>query len=437
MPSYGHTTTTSAINAFMRVLLKEITDHWNKATVALSVVKPKIGKTLAGGRQVEYPHKIHPNTSVSGVRGHSGDWAKGSRGRSATAIIDVFPLNMTGGWGHIGELRTRKDIQAIRSVVEDAVMDIKDGFPLQINKLFYLDGRGIYARVSQVVHADMTFRVHAETGAPAAGTWGIRYLEEGQHFHATSDKALADPDRDVDAQIVSLDPTTNQYAVQGSMVNLNVDDYICIQDGLNNSPQGLVIALGDSVVAPDYGDVYLNIDRSLAANRWWRAQRKNLAGAGTVEDELIRIMTVTEKAIGKAPPIVLTEYEIYNNLWAQSTTGTGRQFHVTVGDKGATSYALGFDSLQVHTPHGALTIYGDKDCPQGEMMGIDPKDWDFATVDDGDTSYGGWFKGDNGNMYHQIDGTYGFKINWLWVYNLVCKKPRAQWRLSDVPRLAP
>jgi hypothetical protein len=430
MPTLGEYTTTQLINSYLKVMQKSVTKQFNDEVLLYNMVEKKSGKEIAGGRQVELPHHVFPNRNIGGVRGDAGAWAKASVGKRANALVPVYPHNTTGSFGKIAEMKTKADVQSIQSVVEAMVEDIKIGFPQQINKLLYLDGRGVLAKVESITAATLKFIVFAEFAATATSEFGIRYLEEGTWITNTTDDSLADPDGTMDAQIIDVNTATREYTVEGAYGNLAVDDYIVLQDGLNNVTEGLLSGISDGTTAPVFGGAtYLNILRTGAGNGYWKSNETDMGGTGVIEDNIILTMTTAQKRSGKATPNAVTTFEVYNQIFFDSKSSQARQFVVNVGKGGENrKYGLGFDAIDIATQHGMLTIFGDKDCPLELMFGFDPKDFKFAQVGEQ-----GWFKTPDGSMFHEIGGTYGQEVNWLWVFNFICTRPQAQWKLSDIP----
>jgi len=428
MATIGDITTRTALNAYLKVLQKKLTKQFSDATVLYSAVKKRTGREVAGGREVELPMHIWPNRQIAGTRGDAGSWSKGSVGKRAYAKVEVYNHNTTGSFGRLAELKTKQDMQSLQSVVEATVEDIRIGFPMALNKLLFLDGTGILARVSSTTLGTLKFKVHAELGANSGSTWGTRYLEEGMWFNATDDKTDTDPIRTVDAQIIDVNTGTREFTCEGNLAGLVADDYIVLQDGLNRVTNGLCGGIGDGTTAPDFGATYLNILRTGAGNSYWQGDVKSSLGAASIEEEIILALTRVQKGIGKAPKMAICPFEVYNQIFIQAKSDTSRQFVVSVGKKG-TSYAMGFDSVSVSTPHGAIEIYGERDCPTQTMFLIDPSDWVFAQVNEP-----GWYKDSNGSMYHDVGGTYGVSVNYHWVMNFVCRTPRGQSRLNELPQ---
>jgi hypothetical protein len=428
MATIGDITTRTAINAYLKYLQKKIVDQFNDATVLMNTVKRRTGREVAGGRQVELPMWIYPNQQLAGTRGDAGTWSKASVGKRAYALLEVYNHNTTGGIGHLAELKTKRDLQSLQSVTEATVQDIQTGFPMSLNGLLFLDGRGVLARVSSTDLPNLKFKVHDELNAGSNATWGTRYLKEGLWIEATDDKTDTDPARSVNAQVIDVNTSTRDITCEGNLTGLVQNDYILLQDGLNNVSQGLCSAVSDGSTAPDFASTYLNIDRTATGNSYFQANVVNLGGAGTIEDEMIEIMTTVEKSAGKAPKMCITTHEVYNNIFFQSKSSQGRQFVVSVGKSDGRRYALGFDAITVGTPYGAIEIFGEKDCPAATMFLIDPADFLFGQLNEP-----GWYKTPDGSMFHEVGGTYGLQVNWYWVMNFVCRLPRAQARLSEVP----
>lgn len=433
--SVGDMTTRTAINALLKVMQKDVVEQFDKSYPVLNMIKSDFGKEVAGGRSVEIPLRVRPNTNIAGVRGAAGVWAKGSRGRRETATVDVYPVNTVGQYGHIDELKTKKQLQSLKSVAQAMVEDIQDGFPLSMAKLIWLDGTGILAKVGATA-GNNQLDIYLEGDASVDGTWGTKYLDIGMHVHFTDAKTDTVPTiLDGDAQVTEINETTGIVGFEGNIAGVAADDFVCLQDMLNNAPVGILAAVCDGTTAPTYGTTYMGIDRTSAANNFWQSNVTDLGGSGTVEDEIVKIQTATAKRTGEMPEVVLTTYEVYNNIWSQAKSSQGRQFIVHVGENDARKYALGFEGATVTTLRGTLEIIPDRFCPAGVAVGLNPKHFKWYTPDTSDSKYGGWYKDSSGNMYHQIPRSFGIEAVWLWVTTLVCSKPAATWRLIDVPEL--
>jgi len=430
----GDMTTQSVIAAFLRVMMQEITEHFCKTTVLLNEVKGAAGKLLGGGRQVELPLHVLPNTAIAGVRGDAGSWAKGGRGITSTAIVPIYPINQVGSFGHIAELRTKADVQSIRSVVEQAVKDVEIGFPLQVNKYLFLAGDGVLARVNGAP-AGNVITLHAEASG-LANSYGTHYMEDGMWLMGTTNTALTQENLLTDVQIEQggVNVAANTITVTGNVAALGNNNYVTVRDGLNNVPDGLLHGIGDGVTA-DHGATYLNIARG--ANPFWRSTIKNMAGAGVIETTLLGVLMNVEKLGEEIPDMAICEFEGYNKLWQEAKATRTFFSNITNGlDKNSgAKYALGFNRIQIGLPNGNIEIFADRHCPMGEWFGFRPKDLAFVHVD-GKAPLGGWYTSSDGSMFHEIPGTFRKEIVWLSVFNFIVKRPRACYRLSGVPRVA-
>lgn len=431
-PTIGDITTTTAINAFLRVMINELTEHFPKTTVLLNEVKGEAGNLIGGGRAVELPHWVLPNTAVAGVRGDAGNWAKGSRGLTGKAIVPIYPLNMVGSFGAIAELKTAADVQAIKSIVQQAVDDVQRGFPLQVNKHLFLDGKGILAKVNGAP-AGNVITVSAEA-AGLANYYGVHYMEQGMHLMATSDATLAAENLLTDFQVVGVDSTALTVTGEGNCVVAD-SQFLTVRDGLNNVPDGLLHAVGDGTTF-DHGATYLSVDRSTAAGEYWRSIVKDMASAGTIETTVVSQMMAIEKRGEEAPKMVVTTFEAWNKLWreAQAT----RQFFSSTTSSGDSNrkYALGFSALTIALPGGQIEIFADRHCPKGEWFQINPRDFAFVHGSTQKNPLGSWYVGTDGSMYHEIPGTFRKEVVWLAFFNFVCRRPRAQLRITRVPETA-
>jgi len=432
MPTLGDITTRTLMNSYLKVAQKKLTKQFNDATVLLNMIQKKTGTLTAGGRTVELPQHVFPNRHAAGVRGDAGAWAKASVGKRANAQVEVYPMNMTGSFGEIAEMRTEQQVQSLESVVQATIKDINLGFPQQVNKHLFLGGRGVWARVNGVPNqAAGTFIVHDEMHALAPTEFGAHYLEEGMWCHATSDNTLTDPDRgNVDFQITNVSTLT--VTAEGSIQGLQNNDYIVAQDALNNITHGLFSGCSDGTTAPAFASTYMNIDRTAAGNSYWQASCANLGAAGIIEEAMIARQTAIAKRNGMIAPVAITTFEVINKIFIQAKSDANRNFIVNVGKNADRKYGMGFSGIDMQTQHGEMTLFGDKDCPKGaassgEMFLINPPDWFFAQV-----GTPGWTKNEGGGYIHNIPETYQKKANWKWVFSLYTNRPLGQGRISNL-----
>lgn len=441
MPSIPDATisTSSALNDFLKVNQTKPTEQWRNEFILLDMIRPKAGKRVGGGRdeQVELPMRIRPSTNVAGVRGEMGAKARISAGERTKALVKVYPHNMRGAFGKLGELRTKRDVQSLKSVVDAMTEDVMDGFPNGVNKFLYLDGRGAWAKVASISTLDIT--VTAEDADDTGPRTGVRHIEEGMWLHATSDLTLSDPDRLSSMQVVGVSGAV--VSVESGIADLATGDFLCAQDALNNITDGLGHGVSDATATVTWGgNTYLGIDRTAAGKGFWKGNNFNMnggAGSELIEEYAIALMTKISKRQGKrmVPKVVIWEPEVMDQLWKE-LKDSGRQFQVLVqGRNKDRQFGGGFTGVDVTSMYGDLTFFADPEMPLGRGYFIDPATWVFATVDDSDTKYGGWVTSVNGNKFFDNGEDFGVSACWLWNTNLVCERPAVNGELIDCPRL--
>jgi hypothetical protein len=425
-------TNLTVIDALLKVMQGKLMDQINLSTPLLDVFtkRRKIRKTVGGARSVERPVRLRPNFSFAGVRGEDGAMARASRGSYDKMIVQIFPHNAMAKWGHIGEIKSEKDVQALQSTMKTAVKDLEDGFPIVLSQIWWGRGDGVVARVNGAPDVGaLTFVVDEFNGAGGAadGSFGGLYLNPGGWYQATSDRTLTLENRTAIFQVISFDQATLTATVSGNIQDLANNDFISVLDGLGNVSDGI---LG---VNEGYKDTYMNINRTVAANAWAKATRVVAVAAGNVEEKLMQGVLQVNKDIGGWPDFGLIGAIQFRRLF--EVNNVDRRFVNTAPDKNFRKYALGFEAITMYSPGGkSIELFMDRWIPgdistinEGIIVVLSPDDWEMVSA-----GTPGWYKDENGKMVQQVQGTYGKFCTWLDTHNLVCDVPKRQLFLEDI-----
>lgn len=424
--AFAEQTTLTIIDSLLKVDTKELHDQFRKTRPLFDMIEAKAGEKLAGGGEIRRPFRLYPNFSFAGVRGEAGDMARPGTGGYTHVTTPVYPLNATGKFGHIGQIKTEKQLQALASEAERVRKDTMEGFGLNLNLVLWGYGTGIAGRINGAPNLDtMVVTIDQELTAGAGGTFGTLHMRVGQYLQASSSATATQPDRTGVAQIVSVDSAT-QITVIGNISDWADNDYLTWEATLNNVSDGIFSA------NEGYKATYQGKDRTVGANNYFKSTRITSVGTGDVENAFVQGMLSIQKNIGGYPKVAFTSSSILLEIYKDSVVSDRRW----TNPGGKQRYALGFQAISLNSPNGSVDLFVEPDMPgditggnEGMIVAIDPDDWNFWTVGGKNPD---WYKGPDGSISHMIQGTYGIYVNMLWVFNFLCDIPKRQLFIEDI-----
>lgn len=410
-------------DSFLKVRTMEMINLVRDQTPLLNVFDEFAAKEVSAGRTVEVPLVIDDNNSFGGVIGEMGRKALAGNIELATVTLPVFAHNASAAFGKIGQIKTTSKVQAIKTLMDTVLMRTMSGFARNLDALYWQFGEGTPARIEGAPDADaMTLTVTADSGPFGADRNGVLYLRRGAWMNATSDVALATPDRTTEIQIDAINRDTRVITFTGAIGNAADNDFLTVQDGLSN------ISLGMLSIDRDATNPYLGRNRVDDEDVWHPVVQRT-AGNITIEDEVIIELMKVEEETSQQPFMGVTNREIIQRIFNQSKTD--RQFVITE----KRGYALGFTSTPIRAPglNKAVEFFNAANCPgslansTGFLAVLEPTKWKKVRSSDP-----GWDPNEGGGILHQIPGTYGVEATWLDVHCLVCLDPRAQIFISGI-----
>lgn len=414
------------MNAFLKVQQDKANDQFPKLSILRSVIGAKLAKRAGGGREnaVEHPMRLYPNMSAAGVRGADGAMATPSQGGYATAILQTYPHNARAAWGHVDEIKTRQDVQAMESLVQRVTKDTIEGFAISMNKVAWGNGSGVAGRINGTpTVATGEVIVDATFSAGGGYTPGFPHLSEGQWLQATSDKTLVHPDRVGKAKITGkVESTLTATFGEGSIADWADNDYLVMEDGLNNVADGIMACYSS---ANGGRPNYLSIDRAVAANSYFKPIEHVYSDATSKAKTIMLLLSQAGEQAVRPPSVGLTSYKVVHGIFDDAVDN--KINYMLQGAALPRKYAIGFEAVGITSPAGSITeIFTDRHCPgdydasTGVMAIIEPEDWVIVQPETP-----GWYKPEGSMVMHK-GGTFGKHSTWLEVFSYACELPRRQ-----------
>lgn len=417
----ANSTTTTVVQSLFERRLKTMRDVFSRNNVLGAMFVERLGEetnvpvTTNSNAQVRIPFRTGPIASMAGVKGAEGAFATPTAPTITHGNITCYPLTFTGRYGDIDEMCN--SVGQVRSYLTQIMDAIAEGMALNLNNMWWGTGNGVLGRINGAPSGTTVVLDAATPGAAGNGVIGIM---KGHVLQASSTLTGTIPDRAIKGHVASkVDSTYTLTMVENATLHGWQDnDYILIEDGLNNVPYG-ILAVDDTFL-----DTYMGISR--ATNLEFKPLRSTSIAAANLQITIVNLLMQAQHEGRPVPDVGITRYDVLSKIWQEAKANIRFTNPVNAGGT-KPKFALGFESTPITSPAGSVVdIYLDSYTP-GTTAGSDGmfallrrEDWFVARSAQRQP---GWYK-DHGSIPHTIPGTFGKVVCWLDIHNLICEDPR-------------
>lgn len=186
-------------------------------------------------------------------------------------------------------------------------------------------------------------------------------------------------------EIVAVVPATRKISLVGTSpvlaalvagpAALATTAGLVMQRSYLNDPQGL-----SGVLMATTGSLY-----GITVQRRWQATQVNAGGAALITDHINQAMLSVEKVFGKAPNMIVMNYNQFQKLLAQLED----QKTYNLPNKNIKG-VMGFSGIEFMSTRGAIGIFTDRFCPEDKVFCLND-----AHISRSHRPDFGWFKEDN------------------------------------------
>lgn len=409
MPNY---TTTQANQIVKETLDAVIQESYDDNMVALKHIKksvPSEGITPVGRY---FAIKVNSNESY-GTPSEGGAFPAAGRKTEVRALVNYRSQFKT--FAFTGDVEDIPNNKMLGNSFADIVKDSTESFDAQQDFFVFGSGDGVLGQIDSVSSNAITM-LNSVTYPQ-----GARGVRAGQLLNAydVSGSAYRSGDMTVNSVTRSTD-IVNVDTAAGSIAS-DDDDVLVFKSGYNGAPQGFKYHIADS-------GTWLGLSRSTYPSL--NALVYDAASASVdwdmIETADLRSRNYKGDAAGKYGATLFMHPCQHKALRASARSSGNLQFNANLGGN------KNMDLLVQDITPGGQKVVEDSNCGPSDIFGAILSDWAIEEVAPRQL-----YKHNDGNiLIQQIASSTAYgdakEGRIYWRYNLVCKRPFAQYRIKNV-----